>query len=245
MTAEPDQNSQAKIACAEFAAGFVRSGMRIGLGTGSTARWLVVAIGRRVRECSLKVTVVATSTRCAQLARQEGLDPVSLQEAGWLDLTIDGADEISPELDVIKGGGGALLQEKIVAESSDRFVVIADETKRSASLGEYPLPVEVTPFGWQSTHSRIGDCLRNAGIETVVGELRSGADGRFITDEGNLILDFNLGPVSDPAGLHADLVKIAGVVETGFFIGHCERAVIGRNDGTILVEGRSRSREGE
>ena len=159
-------------------------------------------------------------------------------------MTIDGADEINPDLDVIKGGGGALLQEKIVAESSDRFVVIADETKRSAALGGYPLPVEVTPFGWQSTQSRIGDCLRNAGLDTVVGKLRPGAGGRFVTDEGNHILDFSLGPVPDPAGLHDDLVKIAGVVETGFFIGHCERAVIGRNDGTILVEGRGRPGEG-
>ena len=239
MSDDPDPNGSAKIAAAEHAAGLVESGMRVGLGTGSTSAFLVKAVARRVNEGSLRIAVVATSSRCEALARASGLVPQDSDDIGRLDVTIDGADECDRRLDLIKGGGGALLTEKIVAESSDRLIVIGDVSKKSEFLGGFPLPVEVAQFGWKSTNSRILGCVESIGFGDAVGSLRLGPDGPFVTQGGNFILDFSLGRIEDPAGLHSELISIAGVVETGLFTGMCELAIFGDNDGTVsIIDGR-------
>ena len=141
-------------------------------------------------------------------------------------------------LDLIKGGGGALLTEKIVAESSDRMIVIGDVSKMSEFLGGFPLPVEVTRFAWKSTNSRILECLGSIGFGDAAGDLRCGPDGAFVTQEGNFILDYRLGRIGDPSGLHSELISIAGVVETGLFTGLCNLAILGDNDGSVsIIEG--------
>ena len=142
---------RAKFAAARRAVDLVEDGMKLGLGTGSTAAWMVRALAERVREENLRLTCVATSRRTAELRREVGLKILPLDEAGWLDLTIDGTDEFDTDLTLIKGGGGALLMEKIVATASDRMVVITDASKEVKTLGHFPLPVEVIPFGWQAS----------------------------------------------------------------------------------------------
>ena len=159
MTGDLSPIDKAKFVAAKRAAELVEDGMRVGLGTGSTAAWLVRCLGEMVREQGLKFRGVPTSTRTAELARELGIEVISLDEAKWLDLTIDGADEFDAELNLIKGGGGALLQEKIVATASDRMVVITDASKEVETLGAFPLPVEVIPFGWQTTKALIEETL--------------------------------------------------------------------------------------
>jgi len=151
MPADLSPIDKAKFVAAKRAVDFVETGMKVGLGTGSTAAWMVRCLGERVREEGLRVVGVPTSTRTAQLARQVGIPVTSLDDAKWLDLTIDGADEFDTKLALIKGGGAALLQEKIVATASDQMIVIADAAKEVAQLGQFPLPVEIIPFGWQTT----------------------------------------------------------------------------------------------
>ncbi|MES2667607.1 MAG: ribose-5-phosphate isomerase RpiA, partial [Pseudomonadota bacterium] len=155
MPADLSPIDKAKFVAARRAVEFVEDGMKLGLGTGSTAAWMVRCLGERVREEGLRVIGVPTSTRTAQLARQVGIQIATLDEVKWLDLTIDGADEFDPGLNLIKGGGAALLQEKIVATASDQMVVIADAAKEVTQLGAFPLPVEVIPFGWQTTKALI------------------------------------------------------------------------------------------
>lgn len=142
---------KAKFVAAKTTGDYVKSGMKVGLGTGSTAAWLVQCLGEKVRDEGLRIQGVPTSTRTAQLAREVGIEVVSLDEAKWLDLTIDGADEYDGDFNLIKGGGGALLQEKIVATASDQVIIIADVSKKVETLGSFPLPVAVIPFGWQTT----------------------------------------------------------------------------------------------
>ena len=235
MLTAQDSNRKAKIAAAEHAAGLVETGMRVGLGTGSTSAFLVEAIGRRMREESLHVAVVATSKGCDALARAAGMVPEDSNDIGRLDMTIDGADECNHRLDLIKGGGGALLTEKIVAENSDRMVVIADSSKMSEHLGSFPLPVEVAKFGWRSTNSRIRECLKSMGFGDVPGNLRMAREGSFVSQEGNFILDYRLGWIEDPSSLHSELISIAGVLETGLFPGMCDLAILGDNDGSVAT----------
>ena len=159
MSGELSPIDKAKFVAAKRAADLIEDGMRVGLGTGSTAAWLVRSLGEMVREEGLKIKGVPTSTRTADLARDMGIEVMSLDEARWLDLTIDGADEFDGDLNLIKGGGGALLQEKIVATASDRMVAIADIGKEVKTLGAFPLPVEIIPFGWQTTQALIEETL--------------------------------------------------------------------------------------
>jgi ribose 5-phosphate isomerase A len=228
----------AKFVCARRAAEFVESGMSVGLGTGSTAAWLVRRLGERVREEGLRIRGVPTSTRTAELAREEGIEVITLDDAGWLDLTIDGADEFDPAFNLIKGGGGALLQEKIVATASDRMVVIADRGKAVAQLGAFPLPVEVTPFGWRTTEALIGDCLEGMQVDGRETALRMAGGKPFVTDEGNHIVDLRLGRIGDPRRLARALNQIPGVVENGLFIGICDTVVLGHEDGRVEVLSR-------
>jgi ribose 5-phosphate isomerase A len=225
----------AKFVAARRACDYVESGMRVGLGTGSTAAWLVKSLGEMVREEGLKITGVPTSTRTAELARSAGIEVVSLDEARWLDVTIDGADEFDPEMNLIKGGGGALLMEKIVATASDQMVVIADTTKEVAALGAFPLPVEVLRFGWQTTRGLIQETL--AGLD-VMGDRtvrRMAGDAPFLTDQGNYILDLHLGRIGNARQLALILNQIPGVVDNGLFIDICDVVIIGHSDGRAEV----------
>ncbi|MGR3757208.1 MAG: ribose-5-phosphate isomerase RpiA [Tranquillimonas sp.] len=223
----------AKFVAAKRASAFVEDGMRVGLGTGSTAAWLVRCLGERVREEGLRMTGVPTSTRTAELAREVGIEIVTLDEAKWLDVTIDGADEFDAELNLIKGGGGALLQEKIVATASDQMVVIADKTKQVQSLGAFPLPLEVVPFGWQTTRALVQETLASLDVMGEQASLRLNGDMPYVTDEGNYILDLNLHRIGNPRQLALVVNQIPGVVENGLFIDICDVVIIGHSDGRV------------
>ena len=225
----------AKFVAAKRACDYVESGMRVGLGTGSTAAWLVKSLGEMVREEGLKITGVPTSSRTADLARAAGIEIVTLDEARWLDVTIDGADEFDPEMNLIKGGGGALLMEKIVATASDQMVVIADTTKEVAALGAFPLPVEVIPFGWQTTRGLIQETLSGLDVMGDKVTRRMAGDEPFRTDEGNFILDLHLGRIGNARQLALILNQIPGVVENGLFIDICDVVIIGHSDGRAEV----------
>ena len=235
MTADMSPIDKAKYIAARRAVDFIEDGMRVGLGTGSTAAWMVKCLGELIRDEGIKVTGVATSGRTADLARQVGVPIASLDDVRWLDLTIDGADEYDQTLNLIKGGGGALLQEKIVATASDQMVVIADPSKEVDTLGAFPLPVEVIPFGWQTTKALIEEMLANVEVTGRNVSLRLSGSDPYRTDEGNYILDLHLRRIINPAQLSLVLNQIPGVVENGLFLDICDVLVIGGADGTVEV----------
>jgi ribose 5-phosphate isomerase A len=235
MPSELSPIDKAKFVCAKRAAQFVQSGMKVGLGTGSTAAWLVRCLGEMVRDEGLRIKGVPTSTRTADLARQVGIDVISLDEAKWLDLTIDGADEFDAELNLIKGGGGALLQEKIVATASDRMIVIADAGKEVETLGAFPLPIEVIPFGWQTTQALVEETLVSMDVLGSESTLRMNGPVPFVTDEGNHIIDLHLKRIGNPRQLALILNQMPGVVENGLFIDICDSVVLGFADGRVEV----------
>jgi ribose 5-phosphate isomerase A len=214
---------------------YVRPGMRLGLGTGSTARPFVEMLGERVR-AGLDVIAVPTSEATRQQAEQCGIRLTTLDETPELDLTVDGADEIAPDLTLIKGGGGALLREKIVASASARMVVIADASKWVATLGRFPLPIEVVPFGLRATERAVAAALAATGNAGALTLRRDKAGHAFVTDGGHFILDAALGAISDPRSLVARLVAIPGVMEHGLFIGLASLAVIAGPEGQRIVE---------
>lgn len=233
MTGELSPIDKAKFAAAKQAAALVETGMRVGLGTGSTAAWLVRCLGEMVREEGLRFRGVPTSARTAGLARDVGIEVISLDEARWLDITIDGADEFDGDLNLIKGGGGALLQEKIVATASDQMVVIADAAKEVERLGAFPLPVEVIPFGLQTSQALIEETLVSMDVMGRQTTLRMNGDKPFYTDEGNHILDLHLGRIGNARQLAMVLNQIPGVVENGLFIDICDKVIIGHGDGRV------------
>lgn len=223
-----------KRAAAERALALVTPGMKLGLGTGSTARHFVDLLGGAVRR-GLDVICVPTSETTRAQAAALGIPLSTLEEMPFLDLTIDGADEIDRELRLIKGGGGALLREKIVASASDRMVVIADESKAVEVLGRYPLPVEVVPFGLAATRNMIEMLAADA---SCFGEirLRVGAEGQpFVTDCGNFIFDCAFERIEDPESLDEALKFIPGVVENGLFLGIADAAIIGGASGVTVL----------
>ncbi len=209
---------------------FVRDGMALGLGTGTTAYWVVERLGERVR-AGLQVRCVPTSRQTEEQARRLGIPLVTLGEVAELDLAIDGADEIGPGLALIKGGGGALLREKLVASAARRFVVVAAASKRVATLGGFPLPVEVVQFGWELTARRVAAATQ---AEAVIR--RGEGDQPFVTDNGNYILDCRCGEIRDPARLERELKSLAGVVESGLFVRMAHVALLGTDDGVEVVE---------
>ncbi|NWG70148.1 MAG: ribose-5-phosphate isomerase RpiA [Parvularculaceae bacterium] len=214
-----------KRAAAEAAVGLVAPGMTLGLGTGSTAAHFIALLGARAR-AGLGVAGVPTSEATRRLAEAAGIELVEPDETTVIDLAIDGADEIDLRLDLIKGGGGALLREKIIAGAAKRFVVIADGSKKVAELGRFPLPVEIDRFAYGLTVRRVRETLAARGLPTTVN-LRSAKDRTpFLSDGGNYVLDCALSRIADPSGLEAALAAIPGVVETGLFIGMAERALI-------------------
>ena len=214
---------------------FVRPGMRLGLGTGSTARPFVELLGERVR-AGLDVIAVPTSEATRAQAEQCGIPLTTLDETPLLDLTIDGADEISPDLTLIKGGGGALLREKIVAVASARMLVIADESKWVSLLGQFALPIEVVPFGLAATRLAVEAAAAASGCPGPVTLRRDRAGHAFVTDGGHFILDAALRIIADPPSLSARLAAIPGVVEHGLFIGLAHVAVIAGPAGRRIVE---------
>lgn len=230
MSAE-DQKKQAAMRAVEM----VEPGMRLGLGTGSTAAQFVALLGERVK-AGLSVICVPTSTATKQLAESRGIKLSTLDETPELDITFDGADEIDGELRMIKGGGGALLREKIVAMASDRVVIMADASKVVNSLGAFKLPVEVVQFGLRSTRDMIEALALDCGCKGDV-VLRRSTDGEpFITDNGNYILDCDFGSIGDPDELDEAFRFIPGVVESGLFLDICDVAVIASNDGVKTFE---------
>jgi ribose 5-phosphate isomerase A len=238
MTTDLSPAELGKRAAAQRALEEVEDGMTLGLGTGSTAKWFVDLLAVRMKRDGLNVTGVPTSSRTAAQAESLGIPLTTLDKAGRLSLVIDGADEFDPALNLIKGGGGALLQEKIVATAAERMVVITDPSKEVAALGAFPLPVEVVRFGWGTTARLVTECLADHDVAGAHGAPRRQNADLFITDEGHHILDLNLGRIGDPAALNRDLNLIAGVVETGLFCGIASTVIIGEPDGSARVIAR-------
>jgi ribose 5-phosphate isomerase A len=229
-----DQN-ELKRAAAAKAIEFVVDGMKLGLGTGSTAEIFLELLAARVRG-GLNVIGTATSVRTAEKARSLGIPIAALDDLAPLDLTIDGADEADRKLNLIKGGGGALLREKIVAASSRRMIVIADKTKLVPRLGGFPLPVEVLEYGQKTTVQRISEALAGLGYDRVQVTLRNRDGLTFVSDSGNLIYDCELGSIVSPRKLAAALAGIPGVVEHGLFIGLATILIIAHPRKIQLIE---------
>ena len=205
---------------------FVSDGMALGLGTGSTVRYSIIEIARMIKDDGIEVVGVPTSEDTRILAEHLGIPLRAIDSATNLDLTIDGADEFDPKFDLIKGGGGALTREKIVANASKSMVVVADETKQVSTLGEFDLPIEVDSLLWQDVRD---------GISSICpGEvrLRGGLEDPFVTDNQGYILDCSFGPtISDPATLEGEISQITGVVEVGLFVGICDAVVMASSEG--------------
>ncbi|MEC7255670.1 MAG: ribose-5-phosphate isomerase RpiA [Candidatus Thermoplasmatota archaeon] len=209
---------------------FVSSGMKVGLGTGSTVKYTVIELGRRIAEEDLQIVGVPTSLATEQLANKVGIPLVKLSECSHLDIVIDGADEFDSEFNLIKGGGAALLREKIVAQESHAMVVVADERKMVNVLGAFPLPIEITPFAHQATIRKLAkllDCRVNC---------RMSGDNPVVTDNGNYIADAHCGPsIDEPIKLERKILNIAGVVQVGLFNEMCDVVVLANDSGVEIL----------
>ncbi|PRY13042.1 ribose-5-phosphate isomerase RpiA [Kineococcus rhizosphaerae] len=221
----------AKQAAARRAVELCRDGMTLGLGSGSTAHFFVRALAERVAD-GLDVVGVPTSTSTRDLALSVGVRLTDLETDPELDLTVDGADELDGNGDMIKGGGAALLREKIISRASRRTVIVTDESKIVTTLGRFPLPIEVLPFGWSSTTRLVARLLREHGYEVADLERRRRDGELVLTDSGNYLLDVELGAVRDAPALALALNQIPGVVENGLFVQMADAVVVGRSDGT-------------
>ena len=211
----------------EYAATFIEPDTIIGVGTGSTAYWLIVTLGQKLREGFSIRGAVPTSRQTEELARSQGIPLLTLNEIDRIALTIDGADEVDPDFQLIKGGGGALLQEKMVAAASERMLVIADEQKLVPHLGKFPLPIEVIPFGWKQVQRRL------ISLGCAESDLRLKDGQPFVTDHGHYILDAHFALIADPRWLGDALHNIPGVVEHGLFINMATGILVGYADGTV------------
>ena len=216
---------------------FVHDGMKLGLGTGSTAEAFVEVLAPRVKG-GLKIICTATSVRTAALARSLSIPMADLDTLAPLDLDIDGADESDRALSLIKGGGGALFREKIVAASSKKMIVIADRSKLVERLGRFPLPIEVETFGHNTTVARIIQTLDGLGYHRIVPTVRMRDGEPFKTDAGNLIYDFPLGAIADAEALGAALDQVTGVVEHGLFVGFASVLILAGEEGVEVIEGK-------
>jgi ribose 5-phosphate isomerase A len=226
-----DSHDAEKRAVAEAALRWVRTGMRLGLGSGSTSHCFIELLGERVRRGDLRVEGIATSQASDDLARQSGITLITPRRGLLLDLDIDGADEIAPDLSLIKGGGGALFREKVVARASQYFLVLADSSKQVPQLGAFPLPVEVVAFAlpW------VTDEMTKIGGNPV---LRTKADSPaqpYLTDQQNYILDCKFGVIESPADLASRLEKIPGIVEHGLFLGYAKAALIAHGSDILVL----------
>ena len=205
---------------------FVKTGMRVGLGTGSTVKYTVIELGRMIKDDGLEIIGVPTSLATEKLALEVGIPLVELSDVSSLDIVIDGADEFDPQFQLIKGGGAALLREKIVAQESSTMVVVADDRKRVETLGAFPLPIEITPFASESTIRKLTnllDCRVNC---------RMSGDNPGITDNGNMIADAHCGPsIIDPIEMERKILMIAGVVQVGLFNNMCDAVILAGSNG--------------
>lgn len=227
MTKDIDKKELGKKTAAYKAAEYIKQGMTVGLGSGSTVYHVIIRVGELVRD-GLEIKCVSTSSSTSNLAKENGIKLIGLDETDSIDLTIDGADEIDPQLCGIKGGGGALLFEKIVALSSKRNIWIADTSKLVDTLGKFSLPVEVIPFG----HRRVLHILEDMKLNPVIRK----KDGSiYKTDSGNLIMDLSIGAISDPGRLDKELKLINGVVETGIFCGIADMAIIADGEAVEVI----------
>jgi ribose 5-phosphate isomerase A len=233
-TLSQEVSNDLKRRAAEAALDYVEDGMRLGLGTGSTAAHFIRLLGERLT-AGLHVICVPTSEAAARLAGEAGLPLTTLDETPELDLDIDGADEIGPGLALIKGGGGALLREKIVACASRQMIVIADAAKRVDELGSFPLPIEVIPFGCTATALAIERAALELDL-TVALDVRQRDGVAFVTDSGNRIIDASFGRIPDPDMLASQLAAIPGVVEHGLFLGLADLALIASPEGVMRIE---------
>lgn len=213
------------------ACAYVESGMKVGLGTGSTVKYTILELGRRVRDEGLEIVGVPTSLATRDLATEVGITLVDLDELNGLDVVIDGTDEFDPQFQLIKGGGAALLREKVVAQSSASMVVVADERKQVATLGAFPLPIEVTPFSYNTTKRAIEQSLGcNVSMREKNGIL-------LTTDNGNYIADAHTGPtLTHPEETERTLLNLAGVVQVGLFNNMCDVVVLASSDGVSVLE---------
>jgi ribose 5-phosphate isomerase A len=224
-----------KRAAAARAVEFVRSGMKLGLGTGSTAKHFVDLVGERVK-AGLDVICVPTSEATHAQAKSLGIPLTTLDETPALDLTVDGADEIDSRLSLIKGGGGALLREKIVAMASERMIVIADAAKRVGRLGAFPLPVEIVQFGARATLRMIEAATQDIGCDGRILLRKTASGDNFVTDGGNFIVDCSFGPIFEAEALGDVLEMIPGVVEHGLFVGIADMAILAGPGGIEIIE---------
>jgi ribose 5-phosphate isomerase A len=216
---------------AEKAVSFLENGMTIGLGTGTTAYWAIEKIGEKVKLEGWKIKAIATSLRSEEQARGLGIPILDFSSIKSIDITIDGADEVDEKLQLIKGGGGALLREKIVATNSKQMIVVADESKWVKTLGKFPLPVEVVHFGWERTF----DKLQVLGCEA---KRRMNGVNPYLTDNGNYIVDCAFGEIKDPPALHDRVNAITGVVDNGLFIRIASKLVLGFENGETRIINR-------
>jgi ribose 5-phosphate isomerase A len=217
----------AKQSAAYKAVEYVRNGMTLGLGTGSTAYWAIEYIGAMVKD-GLSVRAIATSLQTETMARDLGISIVGFADIERIDITIDGADEVDENLQIIKGGGGALLREKIVASATEFYIIIVDDTKLVTTLGKFKLPVEVIPFGWEITAAH----LKKIGC---VPSLRLDKDKTFKTDNGNYIVDCSFRSIPSPALLHKKINDITGVVDNGLFIDMADLVIAGSDSGNVRI----------
>lgn len=217
-----------KKAAGERATEFIEEGMVIGLGSGSTVYWALKKLGEMIEQ-GLNVKGIPSSLRTKEWAEEFNIPLTDFSEVQHINIAIDGADEIDPDFNMIKGGGGALLREKIIDAHADKLIIIADESKMVEGLGEFPLPIEVLPFGWQLAAGKITEL----GAKLV---LRKRDGSVFISDNGNYILDCAFKTIPDPAHLHKVLKQLPGVVETGLFIGMANVVIISGTDGIKVLE---------
>ena len=220
-------NIDPKRLAAEKAVEYVRDGMTIGLGTGTTAYWAIQRIGARVKE-GLKIKAVSSSEHSASLAMDLKIQMVDINSISSIDLTIDGADEVDPQKNLIKGGGGALLREKILAINTKQYIIVVDESKMVKQLGKFPLPVEITSFASMLT-------LKKIEALGCTAQLRMKDGKQFVSDNGNLVTDCKFEVIGDPGALNSELHAIAGVVETGLFVDYSPTIVVGYKNGNVVV----------
>ena len=225
----------AKSSAADFAIKLVKKNMKIGLGTGSTARIFIKKLAKIIKTNSLEIIGVPTSNSTMELAKELGIELANLNEVGKLDFVFDGADEFDPHLNLIKGGGGALLQEKIVAKSAKEMIVLADESKQVNFLGKFPLPVEIIRFGSDKTISLVKEYLADHFGTPPTIILRHKNETPFISDESHFIIDIFLEKIKEPKRLNVQLNSIVGVVDTGLFTDIASSVVIGKNDGSVEI----------
>lgn len=229
-----NQDEAKKLAGRRAIEAFVRDGMKLGLGSGTTSHFFVRALGEKVRD-GLQIAATTTSESTTAVAREVGIAITDVNDMGEIDLTIDGPDEIDRDFRMIKGGGACLLWEKIVAHASKQMITICDETKIVDHLGRFPLPVEVVQFGWRQTERAVANVLGDFGLPGVALQRREREAGPVVTDSGNYILDCRCERIDDPAGLEAALNMVPGVVENGLFTRESDGMVVGRFDGTSYV----------